>query len=368
MKDKIVLFEYSEFIKESKKPGSLLESPGCLDYITFYMDFIGFPYLSIKDESNIPNNKKAYVIFQIKNRINESKNIINKLGSLLSRYSNLEALVVYPVEGDSWFLDSLLSNINARFLGRIKILHTILSDYEFPYNIPNLGIEYHEYIYKEEAERRNYLDTNSLTVEKKYKLAWLNAKKRKHRILMHDWATRNNLQADNVYSWMGIGKRKDYKSKYSISIDPNEPMPFWPNDCYDQDQWLPRKEVLESYFNIVSETFFYENRVYITEKTWKPVHYGQPFIIIGPAFILEHLRRIGYKTFDGYIDESYDLEVDPDKRLNKVKGLIQYINGLSLRELGKLYEDINPILEYNRSYFIEREYEEEINRLYNFLK
>lgn len=366
--ENIILFEYYELVKESKYPESLLESPNCLDYITFYMDFIGFPYLLIKNENNIPANKKVYVIVQVKNRVDKTKNVVAKLNSLLNKYNNLHVLIVYPVEGDSWFLDSMIFNINVQFLSRIKILHTILSEYEFPYNIPNLGIEYHEYIYKEEAERRNYLDTNSLTVKKKYKLAWLNAKKRKHRILMHDWAIKNNLHKDNVYSWLGLGKKKDYKTKHSISTDPNEPMLFWPGDCYDQDQWLPRKEVLESYFNVVSETFFYENQIYITEKTWKPVHYGQPFIIIGPAYILKYLRQIGYKTFNDYIDESYDQEVDPDTRLEKVKTLIQYINRVSFQELDKLHRDVYPIIEHNRTYFTSRKYKEEINRLYTFLK
>ena len=38
-------------------------------------------------------------------------------------------------------------------------------------------------------------------------------------------------------------------------------------------------------------------------------------------FIYRRLREIGFKTFGNYFDESYDLEQDPEKRINKIVSL-----------------------------------------------
>lgn len=55
---------------------------------------------------------------------------------------------------------------------------------------------------------------------------------------------------------------------------------------------------------------------FITEKTVKPIAAGMPFVIISCVKFLYHLRKLGFKTFHPYIDESYDLEKDKKIRTN----------------------------------------------------
>ena len=63
----------------------------------------------------------------------------------------------------------------------------------------------------------------------------------------------------------------------------------------------------DSYWNIVMETYLdATDGVFLTEKTFKPIKYGQPFIILGTVNSLTHLKEQGYKTFSPWIDESYD--------------------------------------------------------------
>lgn len=65
---------------------------------------------------------------------------------------------------------------------------------------------------------------------------------------------------------------------------------------------------------------------FISEKVFKPIAWGMPFIIIGNAFSLLKIRQLGFKTFDGLIDESYDKETDADVRyemvLNSIKSFL----------------------------------------------
>lgn len=65
----------------------------------------------------------------------------------------------------------------------------------------------------------------------------------------------------------------------------------------------------KSYCHLILETHFDVDQspgTFITEKTWKAIKFGQPFIIIGAANSLEQLRKDGYRTFDHAIDNSYD--------------------------------------------------------------
>jgi hypothetical protein len=76
-----------------------------------------------------------------------------------------------------------------------------------------------------------------------------------------------------------------------------------------------------TYFSVVSETNYYEYLGvgrFLSEKVFKPIAQQHPFIILGRPGSLEALRSIGYKTFNGLIDESYDRETDDIKRMGMV--------------------------------------------------
>ena len=69
---------------------------------------------------------------------------------------------------------------------------------------------------------------------------------------------------------------------------------------------------------------------------------------------MKRLRTIGYKTFSSIIDESYDLEVDNNKRRKMIELEIERLCNLPLDELHNLYVSIKDILEYNFEYFINK--------------
>jgi hypothetical protein len=85
----------------------------------------------------------------------------------------------------------------------------------------------------------------------------------------------------------------------------------------------------QSYCHIVIETHFDADQsggTFLTEKTFKPIKHGQPFVIVGPAGSLQALRDLGYRTFDHVIDNSYDLEPNNTQRWQKILNSIQQIN------------------------------------------
>ena len=63
-------------------------------------------------------------------------------------------------------------------------------------------------------------------------------------------------------------------------------------------------------FSFVSESFvtLIRGHVLISEKTYKPIAFYHPFVIVGPLGILKSLKRQGFETFENLFDESYDTE------------------------------------------------------------
>jgi hypothetical protein len=84
----------------------------------------------------------------------------------------------------------------------------------------------------------------------------------------------------------------------------------------------------QSYCHLVLETLFDVDQsggTFLTEKTWKCLKFGQPFVIIGPVGSLDILRQSGYRVFDHVIDNTYDTIEDNTKRYLAVRNAISKI-------------------------------------------
>ena len=107
----------------------------------------------------------------------------------------------------------------------------------------------------------------------------------------------------------------------------------------------------DSFFHIVTETVFYYDKLHLTEKIFKPIVSKRPFILVASAGNLNYLKSYGFKTFDRWIDESYDLEQDNDTRIEKIVENIEYICSLSQTQQQNLMQEMQEILDYNYNHF-----------------
>ena len=92
----------------------------------------------------------------------------------------------------------------------------------------------------------------------------------------------------------------------------------------------------DSYIHLAIETHFDADQsqgTFITEKTFKPIKHGQPFVIAGPAGSVQELRRLGYQTFDSVIDHSYDKIKDNTQRWLTLRQEIVRLNCTNLEPL-----------------------------------
>lgn len=111
-------------------------------------------------------------------------------------------------------------------------------------------------------------------------------------------------------------------------------------------------EVLsQGLFHLVTETVFYDQKLHLTEKVFKPIVARRPFFLVGATNNLAYLKRYGFKTFDRWIDESYDAELDNDKRIAKIVNEVSRLSQMTTSELNKIYQEMQYVLDYNFEWF-----------------
>lgn len=107
----------------------------------------------------------------------------------------------------------------------------------------------------------------------------------------------------------------------------------------------------QSFFvEIVCETFYSGHTFFPTEKTWRSIALGTPFIVQGPQYFLRKLHDMGFKTFEHWWDEGYSVD-PPDYQCLGIKNVIDYLGTRNNNELAQMYQEMQPILEHNKNLF-----------------
>lgn len=109
-----------------------------------------------------------------------------------------------------------------------------------------------------------------------------------------------------------------------------------------------------SLVSLVTETNYHLDHISTTEKTFKPIRYKHPFIMVGSAHSLEYLRKGGYKTFGEFWDEGYDSIDNPDFRMIAIGKLCKEISEWPESQKREFYEKTRPIVEHNYNLLRER--------------
>jgi len=107
----------------------------------------------------------------------------------------------------------------------------------------------------------------------------------------------------------------------------------------------------DAFWHIVTETVFYYSKLHLTEKIFKPIVSKQPFMLLAAPGNLAYLRSYGFKTFEGIIDESYDLIEDNDLRTQAVVDQLAWYCSLSDQGKTDIIRRIEPIVLHNFHHF-----------------
>jgi hypothetical protein len=219
------------------------------------------------------------------------------------------------------------------------------------------------------ASPTNILNTLQL---KKYpkKFLSLNRRWRESRITLLSHLKIRNLLDDGFVSlqsfegntwenfWEYMMQFQDIASKQLLEQHKNEiiNLPNLKLDDMNQEDMNPVTNTLDyyylnSYFSVVGGAIFYEKKMPnvagLCEKTFKAIQKKHPFILLSTAKNLPLLHSMGYKTFDGLIDESYDNETDDNKRMLMIVNEIERLCNLSDTELETFLIEAKKIVDHN---------------------
>ena len=223
-------------------------------------------------------------------------------------------------------------------IGNVDINNSITPDKKFL--CLNRRMYHHKYKIIEELFDRGLLnDTRFSWVDNKNTRNLLNKE-----LINYLKINVNDFKAIQLEDDVMYGSELSTRGEYLYTINPN---------------WYYKSKI-----NIITETFLNELEIHITEKTWKAIYLGVPFVISASNGHLKALRDMGFKTFDSVINEDYDSTIGK----NKIKKIID-----SAEELVNIYNasEVLDICKYNQKLYFNVEHRKKIfnevflNKLYD---
>lgn len=107
------------------------------------------------------------------------------------------------------------------------------------------------------------------------------------------------------------------------------------DDQHNDHRMVNSNLYTDAYCHLCIETLFDADQsqgAFLTEKTYKCIKYGQPFVIIGAVGSLQALRDAGYRVFDHAIDNNYDTIEDNTQRWTAIKNTVGQIQRTDLHQ------------------------------------
>ena len=202
----------------------------------------------------------------------------------------------------------------------------------------------------------NYLYSDRKKLYRQKYFLSFNGVPKTHRIVLLNFIITNNLLEKfdisfNSFFWNNE-VNLDGLSEYNIEKFDTSILPLH-LDLLESTYYTSTKLNLplysNSYIDVVSCSNYDRNGVYIDEKTYKSFACMKPFILVSQYGALKKLRELGFKTFSPWIDESYDDEKNSVKRMSLIVEEIKRISKLPLKEIDKLYFDMDLVLKHNSS-------------------
>jgi len=348
-----------------------------------WMSNIGIKNKPLNKISNIDTNNWIYPIepwghlmYSLNiEAVDDYKNIFEKIPiDIIEKINNNNGklLINYSHEGwvSEWSLKGLY--LGAKNVGiKLENIILVLNDYNLEeklkkfkekYDIEKypIVINYSFYLTASskhfyEKHKDNNLHTKHINAIKSYKFLCLNRRLDLHRVVLLSEIL-NDIKDESLISFdkklitneiSNLFKKKPNIEKKFNNL-PDKVIADR-EDIENTNGYQHENEnlFLESYMSIVTETSFYIDNDFISEKIWKPLYQFHPFIVVGRPHLLKYLRDIGFKTFDFLIDETYDTIEDNDLRMELIIKEIKKLNNIPISKLDTIIKLNFNILKHN---------------------
>jgi len=178
--------------------------------------------------------------------------------------------------------------------------------------------------------------------DKKYDFLYLNKEPRPHRKKLYNKLHSKGILVNSIHTnW----PERKLPAEYELP---------WAQDYpkYGMDQDIFEKPYNDTAVSIVSETNDGDREIFMTEKIWKPIIAQQMFIVHGNHLYLQKLRELGFRTFNSYFEEAYDLDRDPDMRIDTIVDVCERLRDAPWQDM---YLHSKALRQHNFNNFFNKE-------------
>ena len=205
------------------------------------------------------------------------------------------------------------------------------------------------YMYNKHKDSKFNFDHSN----KKYDFLYLNKQPRVHRKKLYDKLFDNGILNNSLHTnWPERKLPAEYELPWAQD---------YPQNGMDQD--IFEKPYNDTACSIVSETNDNDYEIFMTEKIWKPIIAQQFFIVHGNYLYLQKLRDMGFRTFNNYFEEVYDLDRDPNIRIDTITDVCDRLRDAPWQDM---YLQSKALRQYNFNHFFnEEKLSLEINKTLN---
>lgn len=227
--------------------------------------------------------------------------------------------------------------------------------------------------YKENQLAAEQVDSIYNKTIKPYKFLFLNGRGRRHRQAL--LARLQPLLTQSIWTNLdpAAGEVRVLPAEYEFDRYQNTQVqtPGYVKYELFNNEWgeiyLEPKPYIDTYFSLVTETVFDYPHSFRTEKIWKPICIGHPWIAVANRGFYQDMHNLGFRTFGHVIDESFDCINDNDARLERIA---QIVEDLCQQDLAEFLRECYTICKYNQQHLAEMSIQvrqEFPNRFFQFI-
>jgi len=288
--------------------------------------------------------------YPILNKVKIMQNL-TPIRQYLRQSTSNKLIVIDYLEGNNSIMSWLGQERIAEYVRSNQLI--IISSGEFENGI-FLNLDFflgHIHSTYNQAIALNTFDKIFNQLNKPYKFLCLNKAKRPHRVELLELL--KNLNLLDTALWSALYDNQTIPMEYNDYFNERKKETTI-NQTNHDNPWIDGLLVpdlyIDTYFSVVTETNFEIPRCYRTEKIYKPLLIGHPFIAVSGYHFYQGLHKLGFKTFGHLIDESFDDILNNNDRLVRIANTI---NNLCNSNLVEFLKEAKPICEYNRNLYFE---------------
>jgi hypothetical protein len=213
--------------------------------------------------------------------------------------------------------------------------------------------------------------------KKPYQFLFLNGRSRWHRHALIEKFQQLDLLSHSLWSNLDAGNGAtqslpvEYEvKKYQRYTDQNHESSYIKFDLFNNEWgeiYLTPEPYIDTYFSVVTETVFDIPYSFRTEKIWKPIVMGHPWVAVANRGFYRDMHNLGFRTYNHVIDESFD---QIDNNQDRLERIAQVVNDMCRQDLAAFLAECYNVSKYNQQHHSElaiKTRQEFPNRFFEFV-